>query len=134
MKKACQDYYTDEPESPPLGLEDWCVQRRRASPQFQFWNLVFYMLLAIYTLIRSFREGKFELYRYALYEMVPYFFANNNVNYARWIPIHLRDMMVLEEQNPDVGSEFHKGLMSFTGPEDTYPPWQLIRHMSRIMR
>ena len=51
------------------------------------------------------------MYRYALYGMIPYFFANNNVNYiyARWIPIHLRDMMVLEEQHPDEASEFHKG-------------------------
>ena len=109
MKMAYQDYGTDVPGSPPLGLEDWCVQRRRASPQFQFWNMVLTMELAIFTLIRSFREGNFELCRYALYEMIPYFFANDNVNYARWIPIHLRDMMVLEEQHPDVASEFHKG-------------------------
>ena len=40
MKKGYQDYGTDEPGSPPLGLADWCVQRRRASPQFQFWNMV----------------------------------------------------------------------------------------------
>ena len=65
--------------------------------------------LAIFTLIRSFREGNFELCRYALYETIHYFFANDNVNYARWIPIHLRDMTVLEEQHPDVASEFRKG-------------------------
>ena len=41
--------------------------------------------------------------------MIPYFFANNNVNCARWIPINLLDMMVLEEQHPDAASEFHKG-------------------------
>ena len=41
--------------------------------------------------------------------MTPYFFANNNLNYARWIPIHLQEMMVLEEQHPDVASEYHKG-------------------------
>ena len=67
------------------------------------------MELAIFTLICSFREGNFELYRYALYEMTPYFFANNNVNYARWILIHLRDTTVLDEQHPDVAREFHKG-------------------------
>ena len=107
MQKAYQDCCTDEPGSPPLGLEDWCVQRRRASPQFQFWNLVLTMELAIFTLIRSFRQGNFELCRYALYEIIPYFFAN--VNYARLIPIHLRDIKVLDEQHPDVASEFHKG-------------------------
>ena len=41
--------------------------------------------------------------------MIPYFFANNNLNYARWILIHLRDTMVLDEQHPDVAREFHKG-------------------------
>ena len=39
----------------------------------------------------------------------PYFIANDNVNYARWIPIHLRDMMVLEGQHPDVATKYHKG-------------------------
>ena len=67
------------------------------------------MELAIFTLIRSFRQGNFELFRYTLYEMILYFFANDNVNYARLIPIHLRDIKVLEEQHPDVASEFHKG-------------------------
>ena len=109
MKKAYKDYGTDEPGSLPLCLEYWCVQRRRASPQFQFWNMVLTLELAIFTLIRSFREGNFELCRYALYETMPYFFANDNVNYARCIPIHLRDIMVLEEQHPGVASEFHKG-------------------------
>ena len=71
MKKAYQDYYTGEPGSPPLGLEDWCGQRRRASPQFQFWNMVLKMELAIFTLIRYFTEGNFELGRYALYETIP---------------------------------------------------------------
>ena len=64
------------------------------------------MELAIFSLIRSFREENFELCRYG---MIPYLFANNNVNYARWIPIHLRDMMVLEEQDPDVANAFQKG-------------------------
>ena len=47
MKKAYQDYCTDKPGRPPLGLEDWCGQRRRASPQFQFWNQVVDVELAI---------------------------------------------------------------------------------------
>ena len=68
------------------------------------------MELAMLTLIRSFREGNFELYRYALYEMIPLFLRKYQyVNYARWILIHLRDIMVLEEQHSDVARAFHKG-------------------------
>lgn len=39
-----------------------------------------------------FREGDFGLYREALAELLPYFFASNEVNYARWLTIHLRAM------------------------------------------
>ena len=36
----------------------------------------------------------------------PLFFANNNVNYARWLPIHLRDMASLKQTQPEVFNEF----------------------------
>jgi len=71
--------------------------------------MVLDMELTIFLLIRSFREGDFELYRQALTELIPKFFANNNMNYARWLPIHWQDMMSLDQQNPDVAREFHKG-------------------------
>ena len=71
--------------------------------------VVLNMELTILTLIRSFREGNFTLYRESLSELIPYFFANNNINYARWLPIHLRDMICLEKQHPDVAREFHQG-------------------------
>jgi len=41
--------------------------------------------------------------------LIPYFFANNNINYVRWLPIYIRDMMCLEKQHPDVAREFHQG-------------------------
>ena len=56
--------------------------------------------LVILLLIRSFREANFILYCHSLAELIPYFFANNNVNYARWFLIHLRDMLILEEKHP----------------------------------
>ena len=67
------------------------------------------MELTILTLIRSFRERNFTLYRESLSELIPYLFANNNINYARWLPIHLRYMMCLEKQHPYVAREFHQG-------------------------
>ena len=79
------------------------------SPQFQFWHLVMDMELIIFTLICLFREGNFALYLEALTGVIPYFFANNNVNYAHWLPVHLRNMMTLEQQHPEVAKEFYKG-------------------------
>lgn len=67
------------------------------------------MELTIFSLIRSFREANFRLYCQALQELLPYFFANNNVNYARWLPIHLKDMLCLEQKHPAIATEFHNG-------------------------
>ena len=61
------------------------------------------------TLIRAFREGNFDLYSQAMSELIPYFFANNNVNYARWLPIHLRDIVSLEQKHPRLAEEFKQG-------------------------
>ena len=51
----------------------------------------------------------FSLYCQSLAELIPYFFANNNTNYARWLPIHLRDMVTLKEKHPQLAQEFVSG-------------------------
>ena len=111
MKKAYSVHLAEHPsnDDKEISFENWCGARKKKSPQFQFWSLVLNMELTILTLIRSFREGNFTLYRESLSELLPCFFANNNTNYARWLPIHLRDMMCLEKQHPDVAKGFHQG-------------------------
>ena len=91
-----------------LSFEDWCQKRQFERPQFEFWNLVPDMELTVFVLIRSFKEGDFILYREALSELSPYFFRNKIVNYARWIPIHLHNIICLEKQYPDLVKEFHQ--------------------------
>lgn len=44
--------------------------------------------------------------------MLPWFFAMNHSNYARWLPVHLRDMRSLDQMVPDVAAEFKKGLFT----------------------
>ena len=107
MRGAYKDYYPEY--SSTLTFEEWCDHRMNESPQFQFWHLVLDMELIIFILIRSFMEGNFTLYCEALSGLIPYFFANNNVNYACWLPVHLKDMMSLEQHHPEVVREFHKG-------------------------
>ena len=49
------------------------------------------------------------MYLDALTELVPWFFALDHTNYARWIPVHLRDMAELANKHPDVFTEFSNG-------------------------
>ena len=91
----------EQPEEVP-SFEAWCEHRKLQSPQFHFWYvvLVLSMELVILLLIRLFREDNFFLYCQSPAELILYFFANNNVNYARWLLIHYRDMVTQEQKHP----------------------------------
>ena len=67
------------------------------------------MELVVLLLIRSFREANFSLFCQSPAELIPYCLANNNVNYARWLPIHLRDMVTLKHRHPEIAQEFQSG-------------------------
>lgn len=45
--------------------------------------------------VRAQHQHNFNLYVEALEDIVPLFFALDHVNYARWTPIHIRDMKSL---------------------------------------
>ena len=55
------------------------------------------------------READFNLYVEVLIRLVPWFFALGHSNYARWIPVHLRDMVNLKELHPSVYEQFMCG-------------------------
>ena len=67
------------------------------------------MEFAVLLFIRSIREGDFGGYVKCLTFVCGIFTANNNYNYAKWVPIHLRDMLLLSKRCPDVFREFSAG-------------------------
>ena len=65
--------------------------------------------LHIFSFISSVRQGNFKLYVDSLTKLTPWFFAMNHGNYARWLPVHIRDMASLENVHPDVFRQFSSG-------------------------
>ena len=61
------------------------------------------------TFIRSLRQSSFDLFIDALTQLVPWFFALNHQNYARWASVHLRDMRLLDSIHPQTSKEFRSG-------------------------
>ncbi len=96
---------TDEPQT----LEDWCAGRVEVIPQFQFWYIALQLQLLVLTYIRSVREGNVLLYIASLTKLSPWFFTTNHFHYARWVHIHVRDMVRLSEALPEIAAEFTKG-------------------------
>ena len=88
---------TESADSVPF--EDWCVQRASHSTQFDYWlkTLSLEILLLLY--VRSIREGDFQLYIESLTKLMPQMFALDHMHYARWLTIHIRDMMALPSKH-----------------------------------
>ena len=98
--------------------EDWCAERVQASPQFHFWWIILQLELTVLMYVRSIREGNFLLYIDALSKIVSWFFALGHINYARWIPVHLRDMVTLATKHASVYTQFLAG--NFTVKKTTH--------------
>ena len=65
------------------------------------------MLVLVY--VRSLRQASFTMYLAALTELAPWFHALDHTQYARWIPVHLRNMVALPMKHPGVAIEFDAG-------------------------
>ena len=57
--------------------------------------------------LRSIRSRIFDLYIHSLDKLLPWVFAFNRCNYARWMSVHQFDMEMLNKTNPLVYQEFH---------------------------
>ena len=85
QRKAAYNSYSRETSQSPQGVLDFKIGVRNEDSKVHSSHFVLALELTILTLVRSFREANFCLYREKLAELLPYFFANNNVNYAWWL-------------------------------------------------
>ena len=71
---------------------------RRRWQTFQYWDIILEVELLIHTLVHAHRTGNFDSYVEILEEIAPWFFALDRINYARWIPVHIRDMKLMTNE------------------------------------
>uniref|UniRef100_H3AU70 Uncharacterized protein n=1 Tax=Latimeria chalumnae TaxID=7897 RepID=H3AU70_LATCH len=104
IEAAYNDYSSETSRKPEgvINFEDWCERWKLQSPQFQFWYLVLNIELTILTLI----EANFTLNREAL-PVLPYPTSLPTVMFTMHLLIHLRCMMSIEQQHPQLAREFH---------------------------
>ena len=63
--------------------------------------------LCVLIYVCSLRQASFQMYLDALTELVPWFHALDHTNYARWLPVHLRDLAELSRKHPEVAKAFN---------------------------
>lgn len=75
----------------------WKSDMSTKSPTFAFWDLVLQLEMLVLIFVRAHRERNFALYIDVLETLTPWFFVFDRQNYARWVPVHLRDMKTIPE-------------------------------------
>lgn len=109
QQDAYDEYVKKVGSGEPKPFKVWKEDMSKDHPQFLYWTRVLELELLCLQLVRSFREANFTLYLQSLKQIVPWMFALDNVNYARWLSVHIRDMSELPFKHPDVFNQFSKG-------------------------
>ena len=108
-ENAYQQYKDNAPANDILTFSEWFDKQSKEQPQFKFWATTLDLELKVLEFIRSIRERNFQMYIQTLLNLVPWLFAFDHVNYSRWLPIHISDMVNLQTTHPEVYNEFMKG-------------------------
>ena len=94
--------------------EAWVEAMKQQSATFMYWDLIRRYECLILIFVRVHREKNFSLYVEVLERLCIIFFALDHVNYARWIPIHLRDMKSLPDSIKEEFAKHHHWVLSKT--------------------
>ena len=76
-------------------VEEWQQQQKQVSSQFFFWDMILNLELILLSFIRAIRENDFSAYIEVLKAFIPFLFAMDKLKYAKWLSVHLNDLMFL---------------------------------------
>ena len=79
------------------------------SVMWRFWKSYLDMWELFLCIIYETRSGDWELYVESIRSILPWVFAYDRQNYARYLTLHFMDLLNLEENYPSVHCEFIKG-------------------------
>ena len=91
----------------------WLEEKSLSSSMAHYWSLVINLQIEILVFVRSIREGNFHLYVQSLRNLLEWFFALDHTNDARWLTIHVFNLILLPITHPDVYQQLLKGFFSF---------------------
>ena len=80
---------------------------------FAFWEEYLAMMNSLVQFSKAERTANWSLILTTVAAMLPYFFAMDRQNYARWLPIYLANMNSLAAAHPKVYEEFMFGGHAF---------------------
>jgi len=82
---------------------------RSTNETFKYWDTFIELMLQVDNLIRSDREGDWNLHLQTVQSLLPIFAAFDSTNYLRWCSLYLEDMRKLPSTAPEIHQAFQEG-------------------------
>ena len=79
-----------------------------------YWRSVKNLQIEILVIVCSIREGNFPLFVQSLRNLLTWFFALDHTTYARWLTIHVFDLISLSTTHPDIYQQVLQRFFCFT--------------------
>ena len=110
--------------------EQYCKDENDG-PLKMFWNSYLEMVATLLSLIRATREGNWELHLECIKAVLPWFFAYDHTNYARFLPVYLVHMLELPDTHPEAYTSNMRtkgGIIGFSLKKGAVQRWMLTAH------
>jgi hypothetical protein len=88
------------------------VEQGQEGATFTFWSSYLNMIELLLLHTRATRTGHWQLHLSTLQSMIPWFFAYDHRNYARYLPAYLTEMGALSSTHPEVFEYLKSGNFS----------------------
>lgn len=93
-------------------LDDFQSKLCQESEMFKFWQSYLTIMENILCILYATRTGDWTLYVESIRSLLPWTFAYDRQNYARYLTLHFMEMVNLEENHKSIYEEFMKGNFS----------------------
>lgn len=80
--------------------DSFVMAQSKENSTFAYWSTYLEMIQLLLLFIRATRTSNWELHLSALRSMIPWFFATDRINYARYAPCYWLEMISLGSTHP----------------------------------
>ena len=109
LNRSYTKYCTNTPDDEQHVFDEWCKDMASDHPQFDYWYTVLQLELIFLQFLRSQREQHFVSYVESLGKIIPWMFSLAHYHNARWMTVHVRDLLTLENTCPTTHEQFLNG-------------------------
>jgi hypothetical protein len=90
-------------------FNDFVAKNCQTNITFAFWISYLDMVGSLLIFLRATRNADWNLHLAAVEEIIPWFFSYDHVNYARYLPVYLLEMLNLPKTHPLAYNELSAG-------------------------